>query len=181
MFAKLFSAGSVLLVMSTTAHSAEQGTSPVPGPVLALSGCWEGRGDVMSKPVAIAVNAYPIVQDAMLALEAVSSAIADPQDQYAAHLVFGGAGKQSGTKADQIVGYWADSFGGAFATSGRGAGSMDGFEITYQYPNDAYVNRWRFSGDDLTWQIAARDGKGLEKPFASYELRKVACRSRLSD
>ncbi|WP_307090027.1 hypothetical protein [Sphingomonas faeni] len=51
----------------------------------------------MGKAVAIAVNAYPIVQDAMLAVEAASSALADPQDQYAAHLVFGGSGKPSKT------------------------------------------------------------------------------------
>ncbi|WP_148649407.1 hypothetical protein [Novosphingobium barchaimii] len=129
------------------------------------------------KPVALAVNAYLIVQGAMLAIEAVSSAIDDPDDQYAAHLVFGGTGKQSGPKADQIVGYWADSFGGAFAAPGRGIGSADGIEMTYQYSDNAFVNRWRISGDRLTWQIAARDRKGVEKPFASYVLHKAACGS----
>lgn len=59
----------------------------MPTSVNALGGCWVGQGTVMDKAVAIAVNAYPIVQDAMLAVEAASSALADPQDQYAAHLV----------------------------------------------------------------------------------------------
>jgi hypothetical protein len=27
------------------------------------------------------------------------------------------------------------------------------------------------------WQIVARDGKGVEKPFASYSLHKASCRA----
>jgi hypothetical protein len=130
----------------------------------------------MSKPVTIAVIAKPIVQDAMLAFEVESSAVADPRDRYSAHLIFGGASKQPGKSADQIVGFWADSFGGAFAASGQGESRSDGFDVTYQYPEDAFVNRWRLSGSRLTWQIVARDGKGAEKPFASYVLHREACR-----
>jgi hypothetical protein len=177
MFAKLFCAVTVSAATLSDAHCAELASSPVPPSVMVLEGCWEGSGDVTGKPVALAVNAYLIVQDAMLAIEAVSSAISDPKDQYSAHLVFGGTGKQSESEADQIVGYWADSFGGAFAAPGRGLGGADGFEITYQYPDDAFVNRWRVSGDRLTWQIAVRDRKGVEKPFASYVLRKAKCGS----
>jgi len=119
---------------------------------------------------------YPIVQDAMLAVEAASSALADPHDQYAVHLVFGGSGKPSGTGASPIVGYWSDSFGGASAVAGRGESQADGFDMTYQYPDNAYVNRWRMSGDRLTWQIGTRDRKTVEKTFASYTLAKTACR-----
>lgn len=89
---------------------------------------------------------------------------------------FGGSGKPSKTGADPIVGYWADSFGGAFAVAGRGESKADGFDITYQYPDKAYVNRWRMLGDRLTWQIATRDRNAVEKPFASYTLSKTACR-----
>lgn len=164
---------SILLATSAAAQSAEPGTAPVPPSVAALTGCWEGQGEVRGKPVAIAISAYPIVQDAMIAVEAASVALADPEDRYAAHLVFGGAGKPSGA----IVGYWADSFGGAFAASGRGASRVGGFDVTYQYPDDAFVNRWRLAGDRLTWKIVARTAKGVEKPFAGYVLEKVACRS----
>jgi hypothetical protein len=176
MFDKLWCAAA-LLAISSAGRTAEPSASPVPASIYALDGCWEGRGDVMGKPVAIAVSAYPIVQNAMFALEAASSAIADPSDQYAAHLVFGGASKQAGATPNAIVGYWADSFGGAFSASGKGESHPDGFDITYQYPDDAFVNRWRLSGDRLTWQIVARDGKGIEKPFASYTLHKTTCRS----
>ncbi|WP_294390548.1 hypothetical protein [uncultured Sphingomonas sp.] len=177
MFGKLYCAAMVLLAGASAAHSAEPDAAPIPASVSALTGCWEGRGEVMSKPVVIFITAYPIVRGAMVALEAASSAIADPQDQYAAHLVFGGSDKQPGSKVDHIVGYWADSFGGAFAATGQGESRADGFDITYHYPDDAFVNRWRFSGDQLTWRIVARDGKGAEKPFASYAFHKTACRS----
>ncbi|WP_380779759.1 hypothetical protein [Sphingomonas sp. R86520] len=165
-----------LFAMSSAGRTAEPSASPVPASVDALNGCWEGQGDVMGKPVAIAVSAYPIVQNAMVAVEAASSALADPSDQYAAHLILGGAGKQAGATPHAIVGYWADSFGGAFAASGKGESRPDGFDITYQYPDDAFVNRWRLSGNHLSWKIVARDGKGIEKPFANYTLHRSSCR-----
>lgn len=172
----------ILLAASSTAQSAEPGATPVPAAVLALTGCWEGDGEVMGKRVAVAVSAYPIVQDAMLAIEAASSAFADPQDQYAAHLIFGGDASpppKSGAKTsgDRIVGYWADSFGGAFAATGRGESRAGGFDITYRYADKAFLNRWRGTGDQRTWQIVAQDRKGVETPFASYMLRKKECRS----
>ena len=178
MFQKLCCAGAALLAASSAAHSAEPGSTPVPAPIIALKGCWEGTGEVMSKPVTIAILAKPIVQDAMLALDVESIAVADSKDRYSAHLIFGGASNQPGQTADQIVGYWADSFGGAFAASGHGESRSDGFNVTYQYPDDAFVNRWQLSRNHLTWQIVARDGNNVEKPFASYSLDRVACRLR---
>ncbi|UYY57964.1 hypothetical protein [Sphingomonas sp. S2-65] len=165
-----------LLAASSAAPAAEPAATPVPASVRALSGCWEGRGEVMGKAVAVAISAYPIVGDAMVAVEAASSAIADPEDQYAAHLILGGGGKQPNKAAEPIVGYWADSFGGAFAASARGESRADGFDMTYQYPDNAYVNRWRIAGDRLTWEIVARSKGGVQKPFAKYALRKGACR-----
>ena len=175
MFEKLCCVAVALFSVSSAAHPAEPGATLVPTAVIALKGCWEGRGEVMGKPVTISVVARPIVQDAMWALEAESSAVADTRDSYSAHLVFGGANRREAA-ADQIVGYWADSFGGAFAASGRGESRSDGFDMTYRYPDNDFVNRWRFLEDRLTWRIAARDGKGIEKPFASYSLHKKACR-----
>lgn len=169
-----------LTILPSAASAAESGTPAVPAKVAALAGCWEGRGEVMGKPVITSVVARPIVQDAMLAVDAESRAAADPKDLYSAHLIFGGAGQQPGASADQIVGFWADSFGGAFASSGRGETRPEGFDITYTYPDDAFVNRWRLSGDRLSWQIVTRDGKGVEKPFASYTLRKATCHKRRS-
>lgn len=163
-----------LVLAATGATAAEPGTAPVPAVVVALGGCWEGRGEVMGKPVTIAITARPIVHDAMLALEAESVAAGDPKDVYAAHLLFGGTGKGSGAAA-AITGYWSDSFGGGFTATGQGESRGEGFDMTYRYADHASVNRWRPAGDRLTWQIVMRDARGAEKPFAAYALRRKAC------
>jgi hypothetical protein len=176
MFKKLYCAAT-MLALSTVARAAEPGATPIPPAVVAVSGCWEGRGEVMGKPVTVTIDAKPIVQNAMMAVDAESIAVADRADRYSAHLILGGAGDRSGSSTGGIVGFWADSFGGAFTATGRGESRSDGFDITYQYPDDAFVNNWRLTGDRLSWQIAARDAKGIEKPFASYSLRKMVCRT----
>ncbi|MEW9856537.1 hypothetical protein [Novosphingobium sp. M1R2S20] len=159
------------------ANAAEPGTAPVPTGVGAIAGCWEGRGEVMGKPVTMAAVAKLILHDAMLSLDAESNAIADPSDKYAAHLVFGGASKQPDSAVDSVTGFWADSFGGAFTASGRGESFNSGFDITYDYPEADFVNRWRRTGDRLEWQIVMTDGASAERPFARYLLNKVACNS----
>jgi hypothetical protein len=177
MFKTLCCVTTAMLALSTVARAAEPGTTPIPPAVVAVSGCWGGRGEVMGKPVTVTIDAKPIVQNAMMAVDAESIAIADRNDRYSAHLILGGAGDRSGSSTGQITGFWADSFGGAFTATGRGESRSDGFDITYQYPDDAFVNRWRVTGDRLSWQIVARDAKGIEKPFASYSLRKMVCRT----
>ena len=164
-------------LMPALALGAEPGAAPIPAPVTALAGCWDGRGEVMGKSVKIAVRAAPIVLDAMMAVDADSVATADPNDRYAAHLIFGGTGDPQKAPAAPIMGYWTDRFGGAFAAAGNGEVRADGFDMTYAYPDYAFVNRWRMKGDALSWQIVARDAKGVEKPFASYALQKKACAS----
>lgn len=177
MSTKLGCAAMTLLATASAVHSAEPGTPPVPKAVSNLKGCWEGRGEVMGKPVTIGASANLIVQDAILALDVQSQGVADPKDVYSAHLIFGGTNKQSGAASGQVVGYWSDSFGGAFATSGQGETRPDGFDMTYQYTDDAFVNHWRFLSNGIVWRIIARDGKGIEKPFASYSLHKASCRA----
>jgi hypothetical protein len=169
----LVAAATVTLV--PTAQAAEPGAIPVPQSVVALSGCWSGRGAVMGKSVTITINAHPIVLDAMFAIDADSIAVGDSSDRYAAHLVFGGAEKRAVESADAIMGFWADSFGGAFAATGSGESVPGGFDISYHYGDNAFVNRWRNTSDGLTWQIIARDANGKENPFASYMLRKATC------
>ncbi len=176
MYGKLVLATLMLAVPATSSGADRTGAS-LPASVAALSGCWQGRGEVNGKPVAIFVAAYPIVQNAMLAIEAASSAIADPDDQYAAHLVLGGAIRSTGAGGDRIVGYWADSFGGAFAAAGQGESRTGGFDITYRYPDGDFVNHWRISGATVRWQIIRRDATGIEKAFADYRLQKATCRA----
>ena len=156
------------VLMASTA-AAEEPTR-APEAVRQLEGCWTGRGEVMGKPVTIAVEARPVALGAMLTLDASSVATADPSDRYAAHLVFGG-----GKGAAEVIGFWSDSFGGSMTATGTGAVQADGFEISYRYADAAFVNRWRPAGDQLRWAIVARDAKGGEQPFASYALSRVQC------
>lgn len=175
MFKNLLRAAVAVLALTSIADAAEPGATPVPQSVIATIGCWAGHGDVMGKQVTINIVSKPIVQDAMLALDAQSVAALDAKDIYAAHLIFGGSDQQPGATSDPIIGFWADSFGGAFTASGAGQARSEGFDITYRYSKDAFVNRWRISGDRLTWQIVAQDKNGVEKPFANYSLARTEC------
>jgi hypothetical protein len=152
-------------------NAAEPGATPVPTAVGALKGCWRGVGEAVGKHVVVALDAKPILQDAMFTVDVESSAVADPHDRYSAHLIFGGADGHG----DDITGFWADSFGGAYTALGHGKSRPDGFDVTYPYPDDAFVNRWTLSGDRLTWAVVTRDRNGLEKPFASYAMTRASC------
>lgn len=153
-----------------------QGTPPaqVPTQVKALTGCWRGMGEVMGKPVTITLSAKPIVEGAMVVVDADSHATADPTDRYAAHLLFGARTAKQDNPAT-ISGFWADSFGGDYTATGLGSSTTDGFEITYAYPDASFINRWTTLGDRLEWRIVARNGSAPEEAFASYKLTKTTC------
>lgn len=170
-----FRAMALSIIAASSAHAAEPGFTPVPTSVASLEGCWEGSGEVMGKAVTVSISAKPIVQGAMFALDAESGALADPKDRYSAHLIFGGASKKANARADPVTGFWTDSFGGSFAASGRGETVPGGFDTTYDYPDDAFVNRWRLTPGKLSWVIVMRNAKGVEAPFASYSLSLSAC------
>ncbi|QDK33710.1 hypothetical protein DM450_13185 [Sphingomonas sp. IC081] len=155
--------------VTSAAQAAEPGAAPLPAGVSALAGCWTGKGEVMGKAVSIALTARPVALGALFTVDADSTALADPADRYAAHLTFGGA------KADTITGYWADSFGGDYTATGHGSPRPGGFDMTYDYGADAFVNRWRIEGERLHWQIVAQSKDGAEKPFANYALQRTAC------
>jgi hypothetical protein len=164
------------MAVVTASRAAPPDAVPVPAAVAALKGCWRGVGEVSGKRVVVALDAEPIVQGAMFVLEVESSAVADPKDRYSAHLVLGGGAASAGQPGGDVVGFWADSFGGAYTALGRGQSRPDGFDITYPYPGDDFVNRWTLSGDRLTWSIVARNPRGVEAPFASYVMTRSACR-----
>ncbi|MBM9402849.1 hypothetical protein JUN65_14805 [Gluconacetobacter azotocaptans] len=164
-----------IVLAASVANAAEPGAAQLLPAVSALKGCWQGDGEVMGKPVTITLSAKPIVQDAMFVVDVDSSAKADAHDRYSAHLFFGGGKPSTGNAAEQIVGFWADSFGGTFTATGNGVSHKDGFEMVYRYPEDTYVNRWRLIGGRLTWDIAARDDKGKETRFAGYSLARAEC------
>jgi hypothetical protein len=163
------------VVVVAASNAAEPGAASIPSSVSALKGCWRGVGEAVGKRVLVALSAKPILQGAMFTVDVESSAIADPKDRYSAHLIFGGGDRGADGRGDDITGFWADSFGGAYTAAGRGKSRQDGFDVTYPYPDDAFVNRWTLSGDRLTWTIVARDRKGLEKPFASYAMSRAPC------
>ncbi len=172
MSCKIIIGVAVLALCASGALAAEPGVPPVPAAVALLQGCWAGEGQVMGKPVDIAVQAGPVALDAMFLVEARSYAKAEAEDKYAAHLLFGGAAQGA---PDPIVGYWADSFGGAYTATGAGRPQAGGFDMSYRYPDAEFVNRWRVTGDRLSWTIAARDQAGKEQAFAAYTLARAAC------
>jgi hypothetical protein len=156
----------VLAVLPAAVAAAEP-----PAGVALISGCWRGEGTVEGKPVTMAVVARPAALGALLVVEAESEAVADSSDRYAAHLVFAGDGKPG----SGVTGFWADSFGGGFTAQGFGKSGPDGFDITYAYPDGAFINEWRVLANRLQWRIIARGSKGSVSLFASYGLTKTAC------
>uniref|UniRef100_B0T8Z2 THAP4-like heme-binding beta-barrel domain-containing protein n=1 Tax=Caulobacter sp. (strain K31) TaxID=366602 RepID=B0T8Z2_CAUSK len=171
-----FSLSLLLLSVSAPALAQDPAPAAVPAQVRALEGCWRGEGVVMDKPVVISLAARPITQGAMFLVEAQSHATSDPNDRYAAHLVFGGRGAPpKDGEATAISGFWIDSFGGDFTASGAGSVTKDGFDVAYAYPDATFVNRWRWKADRLAWSIVAKAGSAPEAAFASYELRRAPC------
>ena len=170
---KLIFAIAAGLAAATSSTAAQPGATPVPSALSALQGCWRGVGEVGKKQVVVALASRAILDGAMVVVDVDSSAAADPKDRYSAHLIFGGADPRP--DGDDIMGFWADSFGGAYTALGRGKSRPDGFEITYLYPGDAFVNRWTLSGEQLKWSIVERAGQQAEKVFASYALKKAPC------
>lgn len=162
--------GAALALLLPLSASA-QDFSKIPLTMFALSGCWQGEGEVRGKPVTLTLTAYPTLERTMFAIDATSAATADAEDRYAAHLLFGAVGEDGG-----IAGLWADSFGAAYTATGKGALTGDGFTITYAYPDAAFVNRWRKHDGTLEWQITAKDKAGKETVFAHYTLRDTKCR-----
>jgi hypothetical protein len=161
-----------LALAAPVASALEPGVPPVPATVSALAGCWKGEGVVMDKKVSIDLTGRAVALDAMFAIDSDSTAIGDPSDRYAAHLLFGaGSAKDAGA----ISGFWSDSFGGTFATTGSGSVQPGGFDISYQYPDSLFINRWRLDQAGLRWEITARDAAGKEASFAAYRLARVSC------
>ena len=158
----------VITVLPAMAAAAEPS---LPAGLTAISGCWRGEGEVEGKPVTMTMVARPAALDALLVVEADSAAVADASDRHAAHLVFAGDGKPG----QGVTGFWADSFGGGYTAEGRGKAGPDGFDITYAYPDAAFINEWRVAAGRLQWRIIARGSKGSVSLFAAYTLAKVPC------
>jgi hypothetical protein len=167
--------GLMMLAPAGVGQAAESGAVPVPAAVRAIEGCWRGTGTVMGKTVDISLAAHPVLLDAMVAIDADSTAQGDAKDRYAVHLLFGGGEHGPEVKEEPVTGFWADSFGGGFTATGAGHVHADGFEIVYRYPDADFVNQWQLTGGKLRWAIVARDAAGKDKPFASYLLDKGTC------
>jgi hypothetical protein len=167
-------AGLLLSLMAGSALAREAPPPQAPAELQALAGCWRGTGEVMGKPVTIALSAKPIALGAMFLVEAESQATADPADRYAAHLVFGGRAAKKDDPAT-LSGFWIDSFGGDYTATGVGAPRKDGFDIAYAYPDASFINRWTALGGRLEWTIVAKSGSAPEEAFAHYVLTRAKC------
>lgn len=173
------SAATTLLLAPLDAM-AEDAAPPLPSQLAALAGCWQGEGTVMGNPVSIELTARPVAMNAILSVDAESRATTDATDRHSAHLVFGSVPASTGA-SERIVGYWADSFGGAFTSTGEGQTRATGFEITYPYSDADFVNRWHVSGRQMTWNIVARQKDGAETPFAHYLFEQHPCPSSAAE
>lgn len=166
----------LLAGMTTPALAQEPGAAPVPQEVKTLAGCWQGSGSVMGKSVSISLTAKLITGGALFLVEVESHALADPDDRYAAHLIFGGkTARAESTEATNISGFFADSFGGDFTAVGAGSNYPGGFEVAYAYPDASFVNRWTVALTALSWTVTAKDSAGSEESFAAYELARTEC------
>ena len=170
---KVSNALAVMLSLAGGSALAQDAPPPVPAQVKALEGCWRGDGEVMGKPVTLALSAKPVALGAMVVIDTDSQAKADPADRYAAHLLIG-AKAAKGAFPAMLTGYWADSFGGDYTATGAGAVREDGFELSYSYPPVSFLNRWTLAGDTLDWTITARDGDKAQV-FAHYTATRTAC------
>ena len=158
-------------MMATLPSMAAAAEPPLPPGLLLLSGCWRGAGEVEGKPVTMVMSARPAALEALLVVEADSVAVDDAGDRHAVHLVFAGDGKPG----QGVTGFWADSFGGGYTAAGRGKAGVDGFDITYAYPDAAFINEWRVGANRLEWRIFARGSQGSVSVFARYALTKAPC------
>lgn len=160
------------LAIATPAHAASQ----IPEAAAALAGCWSGIGVLSDRPVAVRLTIATLMPETLLAADLVTSAEANPLDHYQAHILLGG----DATQPSRILGTWADSFGLAFAATGEGASRGGGFDVTWYYPVDNVLSRWRRFGDQLALSLVrlpreVRQGAPEEKPFADYALSRIAC------
>ncbi|WP_151199836.1 hypothetical protein [Kozakia baliensis] len=141
----------------------------MPSVMNGLLGCWQGDGSVMGKPVSITLEGKFILRYAMFSVDIQSQAKANPQDDYAAHLVFGSA------PSEALIGIWTDSFGGAYIATGHGATRRDGFDMAYRYPDSTFVNRWNVTKARIAWDIVMSGKDGKTKPFAAYIFHRHSC------
>ena len=149
----------------------EEGTAPAPETLSAFDGCWEGSGHVMGKPVSTRLEISPVSLGAWKVFEASSVALGDASDRYEAHILVGGAASVE----NGLISYFADSFGGDYASAGKGRITTGGFEAEYGYASATFVNRWQVEGAKVVWTIHARNPTGEESEFATYALDRVAC------
>ena len=168
-------AGVALLGMTGTARAEDPPPAPIPVAVKALEGCWRGAGEVMGKPVDITLAVKPAGLGTLVTVDADSRAKADPADRYAAHLTLAGRGPApKDGPATGVSGFGPTASAATSPPSARARRSPGGFDITYPYPDAAFVNRWRLDGGKLSWSIVARAGD-KDAPFAAYVMTRLAC------
>ena len=172
---RLWWAASSAVLWAGVAAAQMPTSAPIPRPVAALEGCWRGTGEAVGKHVAVALAVRRILDRAMVSVDVESHTLGNDQDRYSAHLVFGGLEPAQAVTKDDVVAFWSDTFGGAYAVMGRGRSLRDGFDVTYNYPDATFVNRWRLEQRGLRWVIVQRDHTGAEKPFATYSLTSAPC------
>ncbi|WP_448662766.1 hypothetical protein ACG3SL_19265 [Sphingomonas sp. CJ20] len=154
------------LALAATLVAAPIRPDPAAGALSGLTGCWDAPGQVMGKPVRMAVRGSWRLGERYILVEMHGL---DPADPYDAAIVMGGH------DGDKLAGWWMDSFGAGYSAAGKGAVTNGVLEIDYAYPDAGYRNRLERKGKGWHWTITERKPDGSTRAFAAYDLTPTPC------
>lgn len=155
----------ILSLLSTSDTTGQD--SPASDLFGSMEGCWQVDGVVQGKPARNLAKVSPRLGGRYSLLELHGL---DPADPYDAAIIMA-----PDEKPGSIVGYWLDSFGGAFSTSGRGRVEKDGMAIDFVYPDATFINQFSPEGEGWRWSIINRSSSGSESLFARYTMMRTSC------
>lgn len=136
-----------------------------------FDGCWAGTGDVIGLEVTAKLKVSPILSGTHRLFEVESRSKTNPNDRYSAHIVEAETADVPGV----LISYYADSFGGDFAASGKGTIEADGLSIEYARPSYPEVNQWKIDGSVLRWTNTVVRALDDQLVAHTYEMSRVGC------
>lgn len=136
-----------------------------------FDGCWAGTGDVTGLEVTAKLKVSPILSGTHRLFEVDSHLKTNANDRYSAHIIVAETADVPGV----LISYYADSFGGDFAASGKGTIEADGLSIEYARPRYAEVNRWKIDGSVLRWTNTVVRAPDDQLVAHTYEMSRVGC------
>jgi|GEM_PF-3174123 len=158
--------GSILMSMPTPAGATAGYVS-----LADFDGCWAGTGDVTGLEVTAKLKVSPILSGTHRLFEVESRLNTNANDRYSAHIIVAETADVPGV----LISYYADSFGGDFAASGKGTIEADGLSIEYARPSYPEVNQWKIDGSVLRWTNTVVRALDDQLVAHTYEMSRVGC------